>query len=190
MRTLQTITVFACFFIALNVKAQNETPKGYVKGTIVLPDNTSVSGFVKDKMKSDASVSFIDENQKKKTYSGSDILSLSIGEENYTCIKGDFFKKICSGKLCFLQKLSDASRKPTYNGTEAIFSNGTEGKQGDYFIYNSEDKQLKLVAKKNFNETIAAVFAGNTAAMDKAKTVNGDPSQLKDAVEVYNNSHK
>jgi len=190
MRTLQTITVFAFFFIALNVKAQNEMPKGYAKGTIVLPDNTSVSGFVKDKMKSDASVSLIDENQKKKKYNGSDILSVSIGDANYICIKGDFFKTICSGKLCFLQKMSDASGKPTYNGAEAIFSNGTEGKQGDYFIYNSEDKQLKLVAKKNFNETIAAVFAGNTAALDKAKTVNGDPSQLKDAVEVYNNSHK
>lgn len=190
MRTLQTLTVFAFFFIALNVKAQNETPKGYAKGTIVLHDNTSLSGFVKDKMKSDAAVSFIDENQKKKTYSGSEILSLSIGQEDYICIKGDFFKTICSGKLCFLQKMSDASGKPSYNGTEAIFSNGTEGKPGDFFIYNSEEKQLKLVAKKNFNETIAAVFAGNTAALDKAKTVNGDLSQLKDAVEVYNSSHK
>lgn len=190
MRMLQTITVFAFFFIALNVKAQNETPKGFVKGTIVLTDNTSVSGFVKDKMKSDASISFMDENQKKKTYNGSDILSLSIGQENYICIKGDFFKTICSGKLCFLQKMSDASGKPTYNGTEAIFSNGTEGKPGDYFIYSSADKQLKLVAKKNFNETISAVFAGNTAALDKAKTVSGDLSQLKEAVEVYNNSHK
>jgi hypothetical protein len=190
MRTLQTITVFTFFIIALNVKAQNEMPRGYAKGTIVLPDNTSVSGFVKDKMKADASVSLIDENHKKKLYHGSDIRSVSIGEANYICIKGDFFRTICTGKLCFLQKMSDASAKPTYNGTETIFSNGTEGKRGDYFIYNSEDKQLKLVAKKNLNETIVAVFAGDTAALDKAKTVKDDLSQLKDAVEVYNNSHK
>ncbi len=190
MRTLQTITAITLFFIALNVQAQDETPKGYSKGSIVLAHNSTVSGYVKDKMKSEAAIGFINENQKKKTYSGADILSVSIGNENYICIKGDFFKTICNGKLCFLQKMSDASGKPSYNGTEPVFSNGTAGKPGDYFIYDNMSKELRLIAKKNYDEVIAVVFAGNTAALDKAKTVNGDLSQLKEAVEIYNNANK
>ena len=67
-----------------------------------------------------------------------------------------------------------------YNGNEAILSSGTEGKPNDYFIYNSNDKQLKLVSKKNVEEIAATRFAECTAAIDKAKTVNGDLSQLKE----------
>ena len=89
-----------------------------------------------------------------------------------------------------LQKSSDASGKPTYNGNEAIFSSGTEGKLNDYFIYNNNDKKLVLVPKKNADDVIAASFAGNAAAFDKAKTANGDLSQLKAAVEIYNNRNR
>ena len=104
--------------------------------------------------------------------------------------KGDFFEVLSEGELNFLQKASDASGKPTYNGNEAIFSSGTEGKPNDYFIYTTSSKQLRLVSKKNVDEIIAASFTGYTAAIDKAKTANGDLSQLKDAVEIYNNRNR
>ena len=42
---------------------------------------------------------------------------------------------------------------------------------------------MKLISKKNLDEVMAASFAGNTAAIDKAKTVNGDIAQLKEAVD-------
>jgi hypothetical protein len=90
--------------------------------------------------------------------------------------------------LNFLQKSSDVSGKISYNGNEAIISNGTEGKPNDYFIYDTRNKELKLVSKKNFDEVVSKSFAGNTAAIDKAKTANGDVTQLKAAVDLYNNS--
>ena len=74
----------------------------------------------------------------------------------------------------FLQKSSDASGKPTYNGNEKVFSSGTEGKPDDYFMYDNKGKQLKLVSKKNYTEVTAAAFANDTAALDKAKSINGD----------------
>ena len=97
---------------------------------------------------------------------------------------------LCEGELSFLQKSSDASGKVTYNGSEAILSSGTDGKINDYFIYNSNDKQLKLVSKKNVQEIAATSFADCTAAIDKAKTINGDLSQFRGAVEEYNNRNK
>jgi hypothetical protein len=40
------------------------------------------------------------------------------------------------------------------------------------------------------DEVIASSFAGCKEAIDKARNVNGDIYQLKDAVIVYNNRNK
>jgi hypothetical protein len=187
MRKSTLFIVAIATLVTLSVHAQTEPPKGFKKGTIVLIDGSSLTGFVKDNIRSNASVTFITESGTgKKTYSGTDISSTAIEDTKFICISGDFFKVLCEGDLCFLQKSSDASGKPSYNGNEAIFSNGTEGKPNDYFIYNSKDKQLKLVSRKNLDEIAATCFAGHATAIEKAKTNNGDLSQLKEAVEVYN----
>ncbi|MEO6330192.1 MAG: hypothetical protein ABIO55_14765 [Ginsengibacter sp.] len=170
--------------------AQTETPKGYKKGMLVLADNNTVSGSIKDNIHSHALVSIIPEaGGKKKNYHGSDLISAEIDGVKYLCIGGDFFRIISDGRLGFLQKSSDAQGRVVYNGNEPIFLNGTDGKPGDHYIYNSSSKQLKMVSKKNINEVTALVFAGNSAAIDKAKEVNGDVAQLKDAVEIYNSNN-
>jgi len=181
------ITAMFSLFV-LQVSAQTEAPKGFKKGTIALADGSHLAGFVKDKMRSDATVVFLSEaGANKKTYNGSEIVSVEIEGVKFICINGDFFKVLCEGELCFLQKSSDASGKPLYNGNEAIFSKGTEGKPNDYFIYNGKDKQLKLLSKKNLDEIVASSFAGHATAIEKAKSCNGDLLQIREAVEIYNN---
>ncbi len=183
------VLLFSPFFFPAN--AQSDRPNGFKKGAIVPADGNTHSGYVKDNIRNNASVVFIPgPDQKKKNYAGSDLNSLEIEGVKYICIKGDFFKVLCEGELSFLQKSSDASQKPSYNGTEVIFSSGTEGKPNDYFIYNTNEKQLKLISKKNVDEVIAQSFAGCIAAIDKARNLNGDLSQLKDAVIVYNNRNR
>lgn len=184
--------IFALILSAafLQVNAQPEAPKGFKQGTIILADSSSLSGFIRDNIRNNASVIFMSKaGEKKENYNGSQLISVKIEETKFLCINGDFFKVLSEGELGFLQKASDASAKPSYNGNEAIFSNGTEGKPGDYFIYGKKDSQLKLVSKKNFNEITASAFAGNTAAIDKSKTLNGDISRLKEAVDLYNDSN-
>lgn len=191
---MKIMNVFtAVFFSLLLIKAnaQSDIPKGFKKGTITTFDGNSQSGYVKDNMRNNASVTFIPEaDGKKKNYAGADLNSLEMDGVKYICIKGDFFKVLCEGELNFLQKCSDASSKPSYNGTEALFTNGTDGKPNDYFIYSTMDKQLKLISKKNVDEVIASSFAGCREAIDKARNVNGDIYQIKDAVIVYNNRNK
>lgn len=187
MKKSQSLLLFAFSLLFIQANAQSEAPKGFKKGTIVLSDGSSLSGSVKDNMRSNASIMFMDQSgSNKKKYSGSELLSTEIDGEKFLCISGDFFKVLCQGELNFLQKSSDASSKPVYNGNEAVFSNGTEGKPGDYFLYSTANKELKLVSKRNMDEVIKTSFQNHTAAIDKAKTVNGDLSQLKDAVEIYN----
>ena len=191
MKIINAVAVLFFSVILLKANAQSDIPNGFRKGTIVTADGNLQAGFVKDNMRNSASIAFIPSpDQKKKNYSGADLKSLEIDGSKYICIKGDFFKVLCEGELNFLQKCSDASQKPSYNGTEVIFTNGTEGKLNDYFIYNAADKQLKLISKKNVDEVIASSFAGCSEAIDKARNANGDIYQLKDAVIVYNNRNK
>ena len=191
MKIITALVISIVSLVLSQANAQTEVPKGFKKGTIVLADGSSLPGFIKDNIRNNASVLFISEaGGKKKNYDGSDLNTAEIEGTKFFCIKGDFFIVLSEGELNFLQKSSDASDKPTYNGNEATFSSGTEGKPNDYFIYNTKDKQLKLVSRKNVDEVIAASFAGYTAAIDKAKTASGDLSQLKVAVEIYNNRNR
>jgi hypothetical protein len=188
MKSLKILSAVVLSITFLQVNAQSEIPKGFKKGSVVLADNSSLSGYIRDNIRSNASVVFIGEaGEKKKYYSGSELISAELDGAKFLCINGDFFRIISQGELNFLQKSSDASGKPSFNGSEAVFSSGTEGKPDDYFIYDSRNKQLKLISKKNFDEVVAKTFAGNTAAIDKAKTANGDLAQLKDAIDLYNN---
>ena len=111
---------------------------------------------------------------------------MEIENEKFICIKGDFFKIISEGELEFVQKQSDASNIPSYNGNDAVFSNGTEGKRGDYFIYEKKNSQLKLVSKKNIKELAASFFNNCAPALASAEKAYMDIPKLKDAIEIYN----
>jgi len=108
---MNRITMFVAAglsILSLVAKAQ-VAPKGFTKGNIVLTDGSSVSGYIKEKIRSNASLILLDSENKKKNYDGSALQSASIGENKFLCIKGDFFKVIEDGSIKFLQKSSDAS---------------------------------------------------------------------------------
>ena len=184
MKILKLLPGVALSLLFLQANAQ-EAPKGFSKGKVTLADNTVVTGFIKDNIRKDASVTLL-VNGKEKKYHGSDIASAEIDATTYNCMKGDFFKVVCNGELTFLQKASDASSKPTTIGSEVFFISGTEGKPGDYFIYENKTQQLKLVSRKNLNDVVTNSFAGYAPAIEKAKAAQNDIAQLKGAVESFN----
>jgi hypothetical protein len=187
MKMLLTFSAILFSISISHAQAKTEIPKAFKKGNIVLTDGAVINGYIKENIRSNASVMWMSEpGGKKKNYTGGEIISAEIDNTKFICIRGDFFKVICEGELSFLQKSSDASSKPSYNGTETIFINGTQGRPGDYFIYDSKGKQLQLVTRKTFDNVVAASFANCTAAIDKAKTIGDDMYQLKEAVEIYN----
>ena len=187
MKLSTTLLAAAAAFTISTATAQTSAPEGYTKASITLANGSIQTGYIKDNIKKSAEVVFVDESgSNKKVYAGGDINGVKIDAVNFICINGDFFKTICTGKLCFVQKASNAAGKASYNGTEAIISNGTEGKIGDYFIY--ADNKLKLINKKSVDGFINTDLAGCTAAAEKAKTINGDMAKLQEAVEIYNSS--
>jgi hypothetical protein len=189
MKILQMLPAIVYSMLILQVNAQNELPKGFVKGGLVLADSTVVNGYIKDDIRKDASLAFLNEaGGKRIKYTGDDLISAEIDGSRFTCIGGDFFKIVCKGELCFLQKSSDVSGRPSFNGTEALFVNGTPGKAGEYFIYDSRVKELKLLSKKTFAGVTAVSFAGCAAAIEKARAVQGNIALLSEAVAIYNNN--
>jgi hypothetical protein len=187
MKIANLLTIVVANGLLLTAAAQTEAPKGFKTASLVLADSSTVSGYIKDNMKASASVVFQPTNGgKKKTYSGAELIAVKTEEAKFTCIKGDFFKVFCEGDLCFLQKMSDASGTPSYNGNEAIFNNGTEGNPNDYFIYDRRTQRLQLISKKNKDEVTHASFAGVPAALEKADAVKDNLAQLNEAVQAYN----
>lgn len=178
--------VWGLLFV-INVKAQ--IPEGYVKGSILLADESIVDGFIQDNMKKKAAVLFINQSgESRRTYYGTDVNGVIIDSINYMAVKGDFFKIVCRGKMSFLQKASHAAGKMIYNGSEAIMMPGTNGKIGDYFLYI--DKQLTLINKNTVDGLVTTKFSNCTPASEKAKTINGNIPALAEAVSIYNSLNK
>jgi len=191
---MKIITVFTIIIFSISLSlshAQTPVPKGFSKGSLVLSDNTVVSGYIKENIRNAGSVILINETtQAKKKYDGNELASAEIDGTRYICIQGDFFNILSEGDLYFLQKASDASGKVSYNGAEAILITGTEGRKGDYFIYHKNNKQLNLVTAKNFDAVVALVFRDDAAAINKATAARNDIPQLKQAVAMYNSRNK
>lgn len=185
MKTKQLFFASLLIISCSVAKAQTAVTAGFTKGTITLADGSVINGYVKDNIKKSASVVYVDNSgANKKTYSASQINAATIDAIGYICISGDFFKTLSAGKMNFLQKASNASGNVSYNGSEAILNNGTEGKPGDYFVYT--DNKLKLLNKKSLESFINTDLAVCAPAVEKAKTINGDIARLQEAVEIYN----
>jgi hypothetical protein len=183
MKAIKPMLSICLSFLLLTATAQTETPKGYQKGSVTLADGSILSGFIKESMRKNATLIYTNEaGANKKAYKAWDLVAVEINSVKYTSISNDFFKIICEGEICYLQKVSDATGSIIYNGTDPIVVNGTDGKPGDYFVYQPAGKKLKLVTEKNVTEVAASVFG-----LKDAKT---DLLQLKDAIIAFNKSNK
>ncbi len=187
MKIQQILSIFIFSLSFVQLQAQEDIPKGFKKGSITLFDKTVLTGYVKENIRSNASIVFLNEDtKKKKNYDGDGLVSITIDSNHYICIKGDFFKVLCTGSLSLLQKSSDASNKPSYNGSEAIFSSGTIGKPGDYLIFDNTSSQLRLIPKNNLDREVAQNFSSCPDAIDKTKTAKKVFIPVKDVMVAQN----
>ena len=76
MKILKTISLLLLSFTMLNSQAQSTIPQDYSKGTVLLANGTSLSGYIKDNMSKDAAVIFINNADNKKTEYDGDLKSV------------------------------------------------------------------------------------------------------------------
>jgi hypothetical protein len=186
MKALKTMTVLLLTLSSYFVTAQT-APTGYSAGSITLSDGTVKNGYIKENFRKKAAISFMETpDSKAKAYDGWSLNAIQIGDARYQCLRGDFFTVLCAGELSFLQKTTEAEAKIDYNGSEPILRSTTEGKRNDYYVLNATTKELVLVTEKNYDQTVATLFAAYQPAVAKAKETAPSPAQLKPAVELFN----
>lgn len=149
MKKLLLLLNLAILTLGLTANAQTEIPKGFEKASLVLTDGSTLVGYVKDQMRKQASIQFFNPSTGKKTsYDANSLNSISINENKWICLQGDFFKQLNNSNPILLQKCSDVAGKPIFNGVETVISTGSQGKIDDQFQYNSNTNQLIPVSNK------------------------------------------
>lgn len=167
----QRIGFFLSIALLTAYVAGAQAPSGYTAGYIIGPDQVKIEGFVKEKFKSKAGIEFQTVAGKKSTYAASDLQEVGIAADRYITYKDDFFKQLMSGtRVTVFQKVSDASGKVIYNGSQAVgVSAGTDGALADYFLRKSGEEGLTWVSKKNLGQTLATFFADCNKLAEQVK---------------------
>lgn len=167
----QRIFFFLAILLLTVHVAGAQAPSGYTAGYIIGPDQVKIEGFVREKFKSKAGIEFQTAAGKKTSFAASDLQEVGIAADRYITYKDDFFKQLMSGtRVTVFQKVSDASGKVIYNGSQAVgVSAGTDGALADYFLRKSGEEGLTWVSKKNLGQTLATFFADCNKLAEQVK---------------------
>lgn len=188
MKKIMTHLTILALLTGFSFTAAAQAPAGFTAGFIITPDGTRQEGFIKEQFKGKAAFVFQPNSGKKQTLGGNAVNEVNIGATQYISYANDFFKVVTSGsKAVLLQKVSDATGKVIYNGSEAAgISSGTEGKIGDYFIRISGTSSLVLINKDNLNKQAASLMASCPAIATAAAEGKLEITNLDAIVSQYN----
>jgi hypothetical protein len=181
----KTIAIIA-FLALVGLEANSQVPAGFQKTTITLANNQQVEGSIKDGGIAKGTVQFVAATGAKKSYSAAELNALTVNGETYLALSNDFYKVLVNGKASLLQKQSDNSGKMLFNGSEANIATTTEGKIGEWYLFNTSTGDLHLLGKKNFDTVLGNALTDCPAFLAdlKAKTFAYD--QLAQAIGKYN----
>lgn len=190
----KTILGMMVFFAAMPfmVFSQVERPASlaadFVPGYIVTATNEKAEGFIKESLKSEGAIVFVNAKEEKKLYNSYSLQSFVINNTTYVSYSNDFYKVIVVGnKGTLYQKATDNSGKLINTGAEARVVTTTDGKTGDYYLQVKSSDDFYLITKRNFESVFAKVCADCIALQNDIKAKKLDYTQVVKAVEEYNN---
>ena len=189
MKRLQLVIVFILLGI-LSLPAQtssvNSIPTGFSSGIVVMPDNTTQEGYIKNNMRKSGEVTFLAVDGKKIKYTASQVSGITVDDNRYIVANNAFYKVVTDGaKIKLLRKASN-STTIQYNGSEPIVSDAGEGEYDDYFIQVTATTKLQLVRKKDFAKIFSNVCADCTTLTDDIRNNKLGFSEIEQAVTLYN----
>lgn len=152
-RKLSLLTiVLTTLFVSVNAQ-ESETA---ITGEITLPDNTKLTGTIKDNIRKKGEVT-IEVGGKKKKYKAGEVASVQIGTTKFISSNYAFYEVLSThGTSKVLRKANEPS-DIQYNGNDPIVIT-SEGKVDDIFI-QANNTPLLLINKKNANEVLGKVCA-------------------------------
>lgn len=160
--------------------APEKDAEGYVSGQILLTDNSTITGTIKDNIRKKGEVTLLRDGKKTK-YKAGEINSLQLGSSNYITNNYTFYEIIWQGKNITLLRKANEPSGVQYNGVEPVVVSSGEGNVDDYFIKKASDASLYLLNSKNVKEVLGKICSGCVATIDATKF---DITIIKKAVET------
>jgi hypothetical protein len=160
MKKTSNLIVCALLLQASVVFAQpsaNNDPDMTVSGQVVLPDNSTVAGSVKDNIRKKGELSIL-VNGKKTKYKAGDISSAQVGSTNYITWNFTFYEILWQGKNLTLLRKANEPSGVQYSGSNTVVVS-SEGDVDDLFIRQTNNPSLQLLSKKNVKEVLGKICA-------------------------------
>lgn len=183
MKKLLSLSALIFLLQITVINAQSATDKetaDFVSGQVVLPDNSIITGTLKDNIRKKGEVTLLVDGKKTRFKAG-DITSVKIGNSNYVTNNYTFYEIIWQGSLITLLRKANEPSGVQYNGTEPVAISGTEGKIDDYFVTKTNQSSFHLLTNKNIKDVLGKLCSSCAATTD---IKSFDITTIKNAVEV------
>jgi hypothetical protein len=183
MKKLLSLLSLTVLLQATNLTAQPATEKdaeGYVSGQVLLTDNSTVSGTIKDNIRKKGEVTILRDGKKTK-YKAGEINSVQIAGSNYITNNYTFYEIIWQGKKITLLRKANEPSGVQYNGVEPVVISSSEGDVDDYFAKKTNDASFYLLTSKTLKEVLGKFCSSCAITPDATKF---DIAAIKKAVEA------
>jgi hypothetical protein len=179
MKKLISLLSFAAI-LQFTVNAQPIPDKNNdgTTGQVTLPDNSVITGTVKDNIRKKGEITILQDGKKTK-YRADQVSSVQIGGATYISSGNTFYELIWQGKTIGLYRKANQSSGIQYNGTEPVMVSASEGDVDDHFIKETRGSSFQLLTKKNVKEVLGKYCSSCKLPVDETKF---DADAVKKAV--------
>lgn len=183
MKKLLSLLLLIVLLQVTRINAQPAPEKdaeGYVSGQVLLTDNSTISGTIKDNIRKKGEVTVLRDGKKTK-YEAGEITSVQIGGSNYITNNYTFYEIIWQGSAITLLRKANEPSGVQYNGVEPVVISGSEGDVDDYFVTKKNDASFYLLTSKTLKEVLGKFCSSCAITPDATKF---DIAAIKKAVEA------
>ena len=160
--------------------APEKDTEGYVSGQVLLTDNSTISGTIKDNIRKKGEITILSDGKKTK-YKAGEINSVQIGGSTYITNNYTFYEITWQGKKIALLRKANEPSGVQYNGVEPVVISGSEGDVDDYFVKKTNDASFYLMTSKTAKDVLGKFCSTCANTSDATKF---DIVAIKKAVEA------
>ncbi|MBL7745187.1 MAG: hypothetical protein JNN00_17055 [Chitinophagaceae bacterium] len=139
-------------------------PEAVVSGQITLPDNSTVSGSIKDNIRKKGELVMMNSGKKIK-YKAGEINSAQVGGVNYITWNYTFYEILWQGTNLTLLRKANEPAGVQYSGSDAVVVS-SEGNVDDLFVRKKGEASLMLLTKKTAKEVLGKLCSSCAGGVD------------------------
>ncbi|MBL7738819.1 MAG: hypothetical protein JNK14_06335 [Chitinophagaceae bacterium] len=168
MKRTFSLIAFSLLLHAVVMAQPAGDPEATVSGQITLPDNSTVSGSIKDNIRKKGELVVVNGGKKTK-YKAGEINGAQVGAVNYLTWNYTFYEILWQGTTLTLLRKANEPAGVQYNGSDAVVVS-SEGNVDDLFVRKKGEASLVLLTKKTAKEVLGKLCSSCAGSMDAFDT--------------------